>query len=147
MQRASRLVTLITRSKTAVTVAAFIIFPVLAVLKFFVVRSLLSMGVPREVLQAQDAIITGALTAALVWLVLMAVRIRQSQQQAQIRMVADLNHHVRNALEVIFNSKYLRDTDKATAILEGVERIDRALNILLPTTANQRPKIRRHSQT
>jgi hypothetical protein len=96
------------------------------------------MGVPREVLQAQDAIITAGLTAALVWLLLMAVRVRYSQQQAQIRMAAHLNHHVRNALEVIFHSDYLRNTDKAAAILESLERIDRTLRILLPASEEHR---------
>lgn len=137
-RRVSHLVTLTTGSKRAATIAAFIIFPTLALLKFTLVRSLLSMGLPREVLQAQDAIITAALTAALVWLLLMAVHLRRSQEQQQIRMAADLNHNVRNALEVIFNSGYLRDIDKGTAILESVERIDRALNILLPAAKGQK---------
>jgi hypothetical protein len=104
---------------------------VVSVVKFLLVRSLLSMGVPRELLQAQDAIIAGALTAALVWALLIAERVRRRQEEEQIRVVADLNHHLRNALEIIFGSEYLRESEKATAILESVKRIDTALQVLL----------------
>jgi hypothetical protein len=68
----------------------------------------------------------------LVWVLLAAVRARQKQVQQQIRVVADLNHHLRNALTIILASEYLRESEKATAILASVERIDATLQLLLP---------------
>lgn len=134
MQSLFRLFGRMTRSQRSIALTAVVILLIVSVAKFALVRSLLSMGVPRELLQAQDAIITGALTAALVWALLIAERVRRTQQEEQLRVVADLNHHLRNALEIIFESEYLRDSDKATAILESVKRIDAALQVLLPQT-------------
>ena len=132
MRRLSRLASLITSRQYAVAVTACIAFFVVGLTKYLIVVSLLSMGVHRAVLQAQDAILTGGLAAALVWVLLAAVRVRQKQVQQQIRVVADLNHHLRNALSVILASEYLRESEKATAILESVERIDTTLRLLLP---------------
>jgi hypothetical protein len=132
MRQLSRLASLITSRQRAVAVTACIAFVVVSITKFLIVVSLLSMGIHREVLQVQDAILTGGLAAALVWVLLAAVRVRQKQQQQQLRVVADLNHHLRNALSVILASEYLRESEKATAILESVERIDTTLRLLLP---------------
>src|ERR1035437_9621005 len=101
MRQLSRLASLITSRQRAVAVTACIAFVVVSVTKFLIVVSLLSMVVHQEVLQAQDAILTGGLAAALVWVLLAAVRVRQKQVQQQLRVVANLNHHLRNALSVI----------------------------------------------
>ncbi len=122
---------MITSSKRAVAITAVATLVILAPIKFVLVRSLLSMGVPREALQAQDAILSAALAAALVWVLLMGLRMRRKQVEEQLRAVADLNHNVRNALQVIFASDFLPQSDRASAILESVERIDRTLNALL----------------
>src|SRR6266542_5006377 len=87
--------TYITRSRRTVTITSCIILFAVGLAKLFIVRILLRMGTPREFLQAQDAIITGALAAGLVWVLLIAVRARREQEQRQIRVVADLNHHLR----------------------------------------------------
>jgi len=132
MRLLSRLANLITSRQRAVAMTACIAFVVVGLTKLLIVVSLLSMGVHRTVLQAQDAILSGGLAAALVWVLLAAVRVRQKQVQQQIRVVADLNHHLRNALTIILASDYLRESEKATAILESVERIDTTLRLLLP---------------
>ncbi len=137
--RVSRLITLITSSKRAVGITTVVILIMVGPLKFTLVRTLLSMGLPRELLQAQDAILTAALAAALVWVLLMAVRVRHAQQEEQIRVVADLNHNLRNALQVIFGSDYLLQSDKATALLESAERIDHSLQILLSAPNAHKP--------
>jgi hypothetical protein len=43
---------------------------------------------------------------------------------SQALLFASPKHHLRNALDVILASDYLRQTDRATAIWESVERID-----------------------
>ncbi len=139
-RRLSHLITLITSSRRAVGLTALSILLIVGPLKFFLVRTLLSIGVPREALQAQDAILSAALSAALVWMLLMAVRVKRTQLEEQIGVVADLNHNIRNALEVIFNSDYLLKSEKATAILESVERIDNTLKVLMPEPRAQKPR-------
>lgn len=137
MSRLSKIGSYVISSRSTVTLTACGVLFVVALAKFSIVRAVLRMGAPREVLQAQDALITAVLSAVLVWVVLMAVRARREQEQQQIRTVADLNHHLRNALEIILCSAYLRQSEHATAILHSVERIDHTLKMLLPAGAKQ----------
>lgn len=52
---------------------------------------------------------------------------------ARLRVIAELNHHVRNALEVISLSAYItHDEEAIRRIMEGVNRIDWALREILP---------------
>jgi hypothetical protein len=52
---------------------------------------------------------------------------------ARLQVIAELNHHVRNALEVISLSAYItRDEEAIRRIMEGVNRIDWALREILP---------------
>ena len=51
--------------------------------------------------------------------------------------VAELNHHVRNALQVIRESHYLPEDRQAQAVMESVDRIDRTLKHLFPSTASR----------
>lgn len=89
------------------------------------------VDVPRTVLQGQDALITGILAASFVWVLLGVERVRQQEQAKQYKVVADLNHHLRNALEVILSSDYLGQDAKAGAILNSVERIDKSLTAIV----------------
>jgi signal transduction histidine kinase len=89
------------------------------------------LGTPPKYMQYQDAVITGILATAFTWAFLQAERARQREQQRQIEVVADMNHHLRNELEVILASEYLRQADKADAILVSVERIERTLHVIL----------------
>jgi hypothetical protein len=52
---------------------------------------------------------------------------------ARLQVIAELNHHVRNALEVISLSAYItHDEEAIRRIMEGVNRIDWALREILP---------------
>ena len=52
---------------------------------------------------------------------------------ARLQVIAELNHHVRNALEVISLSAYItHDEEAIRRITEGVNRIDWALREILP---------------
>jgi signal transduction histidine kinase len=121
----------LSKSQASVATTCFVALLVAASVKFVAVLLLAHLGTPPRYMEYQDAILTGILMAAFVWAFLQAARARQREQQQQIQVVADLHHNLRNALTVILASDYLRQTDKATAILEGVERIDRALQIIL----------------
>jgi hypothetical protein len=136
----SSLAKLVTSTRHTVAITASLASLLVALAKYLIVVSLLCMGVARHLLQALDAILTGALAAALLWVLLTAVRGRQKQGEQLSKVVADLNHHLRNALQVILASGYLRDSDKAAAILESVERIDINLRTLLPWPTNPRER-------
>ncbi len=89
------------------------------------------LGPYRERIMAEggSALILGMLAAKLLY---NAYNARQ-QALARLQVIAALNHHVRNALEVISLSAYItHDEEAIRRITEGVNRIDWALREILP---------------
>ena len=89
------------------------------------------LGPYRERIMAEggSALILGMLAAKLLH---NAYKARQ-YALARLQVIAELNHHVRNALEVISLSAYItRDEEAIRRIMEGVNRIDWALREILP---------------
>lgn len=138
MRSPSALLRAATRTQFSIAVTAFASLLVAGTVKLIAVLLLLHVfRVPRTVLQAQDALITALLVGMFVWVLLGAERVREREQEKQVKVVADLNHHLRNALEVILSSDYLGHDVRASAILNSVERIDVALHAILgPTSKN-----------
>ena len=89
------------------------------------------LGPYRERIMAEGA--SALILGLLVWKLLHnAYRARQ-RTLARLQVIAELNHHVRNALEVISLSAYItRDEEAIRRITEGVNRIDWALREILP---------------
>jgi len=108
-------------------------FAVVAFLVTEVMHYLLvpDFGPYRERIMAEggSALILGMLAAKLLH---SAYRARQ-HALARLHVIAEVNHHVRNALEVILLSAYVtRDEEAIRRIMEGVNRIDWALREILP---------------
>jgi len=57
---------------------------------------------------------------------------RRAKLRKRVEVIADMNHHVRNALQVISLSTQGRDKEEITAIRESMNRIQWALRELLP---------------
>jgi|SRR4051812_1042898 hypothetical protein len=57
---------------------------------------------------------------------------RREQLRNKVEVISDMNHHVRNALQVISLTSHGKDKDEITAIRESVNRIQWALRELLP---------------
>jgi signal transduction histidine kinase len=131
MQSPSAVLQTLSKSQRAVSTTCLVALIAAGTVKLLTVLLLAHLGTPPKYKQYQDAVITGILAAAFTWAFLQAERARQREQQRQIQVVADMNHHLRNALEVILASEYLRQTDKADAILVSVERIERTLRVIL----------------
>lgn len=89
------------------------------------------LGPYRERVMAEggSALILGMLAAKLLHNVYKA----RQHALARLQVIAELNHHVRNALEVISLSAYItHDEEAIRRIMEGVNRIDWALREILP---------------
>jgi hypothetical protein len=119
-----------------IAVAAGIALAVAAGCKYAFVGVMLHEGASRGELELQDCLIAGLLAGVVAWMALVAAHIRQRQIREQVQTVADLNHHLRNALSIILNSHYLSTHEQKDAILAGVDRIDRALQQIVPTAAS-----------
>jgi signal transduction histidine kinase len=57
---------------------------------------------------------------------------RRARLRQRVEIISDMNHHVRNALQVISLTSHGKDKEEITAIRESVNRIQWALRELLP---------------
>jgi hypothetical protein len=90
-----------------------------------------------------QAAVAGTISALLVGSVLALVIYRRALMQRQLRVVAELNHQVRNALEIIAGStSRIADRKTVTTILDAVTRIDVTLRSLFPATHPLKRKIK-----
>jgi cell division protein FtsL len=89
-----------------------------------------------------QAAVAGTIATLLVGSALALVIYRHAILRRQLLVVAELNHQVRNALEIIAGST-LRIADKktVTTILDAVTRIDVTLRSLFPATRPVKRKI------
>jgi len=95
-------------------------------------------GVPAAATILNDVAI-GLLGSLLLLFFLYSLNLEQNYKRGKERMtlVAELNHHIRNALVVIQSSSSLDDKEERTRrVNEAVERIDRVLMDLVPTVAS-----------
>src|ERR1700761_1279706 len=100
----------------------------------FLVHELLTrVAVPEVVHAGMDGFLRGLATAVIISFLLLAIRERHRRMLQEVKRVAELNHTVRNALQVIVHSQYLpKGEQDATAILESAQRIDSTLRELFP---------------
>ncbi len=79
-----------------------------------------------------DATTVGLAAAVATGVWLFAARERRKQVLREISKISELNHHVRNALQVIAHSHYGSDDPHTDMVLESVDRIERTLKELFP---------------
>jgi len=90
---------------------------------------LTSANIALEISDAITAVLIGALVSQLVLL----YRQRQQQAQARVQRIAEMNHHVRNALQVInYWSLAEKEKRQVELVQDAVNRIQWALREVLP---------------
>ncbi len=82
-----------------------------------------------------EAALIGAMMGAVVWVGLAAARARRRVMAREMQRVAELNHNVRNALQVIVYNEHLRGPVQASAVLDSAARIEHTIKELFPTVA------------
>ena len=108
---------------------------IVAALGFGLNLLLFREGVPRMDLLASSSAITGIIAGWLFYEFLRSQRNKQEIIHQNMRTIAELNHHIRNALQVIRyagGSKTTLDASQLQLINEAVARIDWALREVLP---------------
>ncbi|MBZ5567828.1 MAG: hypothetical protein LAN64_08250 [Acidobacteriia bacterium] len=68
----------------------------------------------------------------LVWVLMLRSRQQRLLTNHRFRVIADCNHHIRNAIQVMFV-----DTEDTIAVRQQVDRIDWVLREVLPMTADE----------
>lgn len=96
-------------------------------------RLLIKEGVPRWDLMAISNSLTGIVAGALFWKARRLERQRREFVQARLHTISEMNHHIRNALQVIsFYSYREQDADTLNMLRKAVYRIEWALKEVLP---------------
>jgi hypothetical protein len=96
-------------------------------------RLLVREKLPRHEVLAAANLPTGAVAGALLWAWAEHERKQKMVIRQRMQVVADMNHHIRNALEVITYAAVQRDGDAPlTMIQDSVNRIDWVLREVLP---------------
>jgi hypothetical protein len=86
----------------------------------------------RVTVEISDAL-GGLVAGALAFRLLLYERERRARLRQRIAVIADMNHHVRNALQVIsFHAYTSADKEQVEAVKESMERIQWALKEVLP---------------
>jgi signal transduction histidine kinase len=116
-------------------IAAFVIVVATAVsvAGYVFDRLLLHEGVPRYDLLAISNTLTGIVAGGFFWEVLRRERERRKFVETRLRTIAEMNHHIRNALQVIsFYSSIAQDQKTVNQLRDAVNRIEWSLEEVLP---------------
>ena len=93
-------------------------------------------GHPIIAIESLDNISTALLTALLVFAY---EQKRYRAAMEKVRIIADMNHHVRNALQAIISCKVLPEQERQVKLIaESVTRIEWALRKVLPGGTDSR---------
>jgi len=88
-----------------------------------------------------DGIILGCVAAFAAWFLLQAERERMKRVTRDVEQSAQLNHEIRNALEVITSAGYLlNDVVYGPAVSDSIDRINRSLKSLSPDESRVAPR-------
>lgn len=96
-------------------------------------RLLLTEGVPRFDVLLLSNVLTGVVCGALFLQFKFRSMEKQKLLEDRLQKIADMNHHVRNALQVVSYYGYLsKDSEAAKLIDESIRRIEWTLREVLP---------------
>jgi signal transduction histidine kinase len=118
-------------------VATAIFLAIASVLLIFIVSSAADLLMLREHETARITIelsdgVSSLVIGLLSYRVLRLHQQRRKRLRQRLQLIADMNHHVRNALQVISLSAIGKDKEEISAVRESVNRIQWALRELLP---------------
>ncbi len=124
----------VVNSSSFKSVLAFLLFALLIwVVGYGFDRLLLKEGVPRFDVLLLANLLTGLVAAALFWQARSRTREKERLLEQKLETIAVMNHHVRNALQVVAYYGYQHDDNKAgTLINESIARIEWTLKEVLP---------------
>jgi len=101
--------------------------------EFLVARWFIGVNLPPDFHAALQACIVGVGAGTALWFVLVGMVERRSIVADELRRVAELNHAIRNALELIVLANYSdADRERSAIVLECTGRIDQTLKELFP---------------
>jgi hypothetical protein len=112
-----------------------IVFLLITVLKFCVDRFLLFQTPLLPIVEGEmlDSIATAFLGSLAFGIFLRMTLLRRRYMEKELRKVSIMNHHVRNALQVIFGIEMMRP-EPAQDVIDSVTRIENVIRELYPAS-------------
>ncbi len=86
---------------------------------------------------AVRAAVIGIAAGSLMAIGLVAVRQRRAHIAAEMNRIAELNHRIRNSLEVIADAQHFAEDPVRSIVLDSVKKIDRTLSDVLPSVRHK----------
>lgn len=120
-------------SPSRFTVLIVLIAIVVSLVGFAFDRMLIHEGVPRYDLMAISNSLTGVVAGGFFWQALRRERERRHFIRERLHTISEMNHHIRNALQVIsFHTYREQDEKNVEVVRQAVNRIEWALQEVLP---------------
>jgi hypothetical protein len=105
--------------------------------EFAVSRWLIEIHIAPNLHCSVQAIIVAVVAGFALWLILNGINDRRKLIEDELRRVAELNHTLRNALEVIVLAHHtVSDYEHKAIVLESTNRIDEKMRELFPVFGN-----------
>ncbi len=117
-------------SHTLVAVGAAVAF--FAAVEFIVHEVLARLALPPLTGAVLDASLVGCSFGFAVWVLLLGNRERRLRVRMELERIAELNHEIRNALQIIIDSHFDSNPTRRDMVLESVSRVDAALKRVFP---------------
>lgn len=106
---------------------------------YFVDASMLELQIQAEIHAATQATFVGLGAGLIALVLLVARRERRKRIVEELTRVAELNHRLRNSLQIIADAHYLeKDEEHKQMMFETVEAMGMALKQLFPTVGVER---------
>jgi len=104
-------------------------------------RLLARDGVTRSEILATSNGLTGLVAGYLFYTLALNERARRESMRERLRTIAEINHHIRNALQVITYATAVRKDDESVELIrKSVERIEWTLREVLPGQVTPPPQ-------
>ncbi len=100
--------------------------------EFIVHEALARLALPPVAGASLDALLVGCAFGLALWVLLVGNRERRLRLRTELERIAELNHEIRNALEVIVRSHFDADAKRRDLVMESVTRIETVLERVFP---------------
>jgi len=128
-------------SKTRLVALCVFVMVLVWVVGFGFDRLLARDGVTRSEILLTSNGLTGLVAGYLFYTLALNERMRREQMRERLRTIGEMNHHIRNALQVITSTAVGKEDESVQLIRNSVERIEWTLREVLPghATAPEAP--------
>lgn len=138
--RLGRLVGNVSDSPSYRYAAAIFSVIVFGVIEFATHRGLAQLELPPFADAVMDAGLVGLSFGLAVWALLVGNCERRTRVRRDLERISELNHEIRNALQVIAHSHFDADAAHRQMVMDSVARIDAVLKRVFPVVGGQQKR-------